>query len=294
VNQILAMQAASNALHGTASVVPLAIMTSDDTDAATRALLEKHANFGAAPGQITIMKQEKVAALVDNDAHMTLLDGEPYVLDTKPHGHGDVHQMLAATGLASKWDAEGRRFVVFFQDTNALCFTVSIAAIGVSEQVSCFDVNAFPGSTATALPWTCAQEGYDMNSVCVPRKAKDAVGAITKLVREDGTSLTVNVEYNQLEPLFKATGHPEGDVNDPATGFSPYPGNINQLVLRVHPYAEVLARTGDAVAYTMTAGMGGPHASMFFFRHRRRPCPRVCQPEVRGRSKEQVQEADTP
>jgi UDP-sugar pyrophosphorylase len=196
-------------------------MTSDDTDAATRALLDKHANFGAAPGQITIMKQEKVAALVDNAAHMTLLDDDPYTLDTKPHGHGDVHQLLASTGLASKWDVEGRKYIVFFQDTNALCFTVSIAAIGVSEQ-----------------------SGYDMNSVCVPRKAKDAVGAITRLVRSDGTSLTVNVEYNQLEPLFKATGHSEGDVNDPATGFSPYPGNINQLVLRVHPYAEVLARTG--------------------------------------------------
>jgi UDP-sugar pyrophosphorylase len=260
IQQILAMQAASNALHGTSTIVPLAIMTSDDTDAATHALLEKHANFGAAPGQLTIMKQEKVAALVDNDAHMTMLDGEPYTLDTKPHGHGDVHQLLASTGLAAKWAKEGRKYIVFFQDTNALCFTVSIAAIGVSEQ-----------------------SGYDMNSVCVPRKAKDAVGAITRLVRADGTSLTVNVEYNQvsasqsspglrwgddevvpaeclsggavypgacpkrlqLEPLFKATGHPEGDVNDPATGFSPYPGNINQLVLRVGPYAEVLARTGE-------------------------------------------------
>ena len=44
--------------------------------------------------------------------------------------------------------------------------------------------------------------------------------------------------------LFKASGFPEGDTNDPATGFSPYPGNINQLVLRVHPYAEVLAKSG--------------------------------------------------
>lgn len=37
----------------------------------------------------------------------------------------------------------------------------------------------------------------------VPRKAKDAVGAITRLVRADGSSITVNVEYNQLEPLLK-------------------------------------------------------------------------------------------
>ena len=36
--------------------------------------------------------------------------------------------------------------------------------------------------------------------VCV---LQDAVGAITKLVKADGTAITVNVEYNQLEPMLK-------------------------------------------------------------------------------------------
>lgn len=30
--------------------------------------------------------------------------------------------------------------------------------------------------------------------------------------------MTVNVEYNQLDPLLRATVSPEGDVNDPKTG----------------------------------------------------------------------------
>ncbi len=47
------------------------------------------------------------------------------------------------------------------------------------------------------------------------------------------------MEYNQLEPRPKASGYPDGDVND-ETGFSPFPGNINQLVVRVDRYAEVL------------------------------------------------------
>ena len=34
---------------------------------------------------------------------------------------------------------------------------------------------------------------------------------------------TLNVEYNQLDPLLRATTQPQGDVND-ATGFSPFPG----------------------------------------------------------------------
>lgn len=92
-------------------------------------------------------------------------------------------------------------------------------------------------------------QGFEVNSIAVPRKAKDAVGAITKLVRGDGTSITVNVEYNQLEPLLKASGHAEGDVND-ASGFSPYPGNINQLIFAVTPYVRVLERTGVSGAST--------------------------------------------
>lgn len=51
-------------------------------------------------------------------------------------------------------------------------------------------------------------------------------------------STQLNVEYNQLDPLLReATG--EGDVNDANTGFSPYPGNINQLVFALGPYSKV-------------------------------------------------------
>jgi UDP-sugar pyrophosphorylase len=177
-------------------------MTSDDTHSRTVALLEKNNYFGMTKNQITIIKQEKVAALLDNDAHMSL--ESDYVLETKPHGHGDVHTLLSSSGLARKWAEEGRRYIVFFQDTNALAFTVTQAAIGVS-----------------------IRQKFEVNSIAVPRKAKDAVGAITRLVKESGGSITVNVEYNQLEPLLKASGYPEGDVNGP-NGFSPYPGNINQ------------------------------------------------------------------
>jgi len=125
--------------------------------------------------------------------------------------------------LAQKWADEGRTHVIFFQDTNALCFLVSVAALGVS-----------------------IQRKFEVNSVAVPRKAKDAVGAITKLDKADGSSMTINVEYNQLEPMLKASGYPDGDVNDDS-GYSPYPGNINQLVFSIPEYAKVLERTGGLV-----------------------------------------------
>jgi hypothetical protein len=154
-------------------------------------------------------------------------------------------------------------------------------------------------------------------------KAKEAIGAIARLEAINGGTdggagaptapLTINVEYNQLDPLLRATVAPGGDEDDPATGarrtallccaafallgvfmfcvvfcvlhcilcccqhnqhqhqhhsphsfaptktpaaapplitkpqkkgLSPYPGNINQLVLRLAPYAKVLERTG--------------------------------------------------
>ena len=55
---------------------------------------------------------------------------------------------------------------------------------------------------------------------------------------------TVNVEYNQLDPLLRATERfSEGDVNDETTGYSPFPGNINQLVFKLDSYNKVLERT---------------------------------------------------
>ena len=44
---------------------------------------------------------------------------------------------------------------------------------------------------------------YDMNSLCVPRRAGEAAGAITTLTRKNGESLTINVEYNQLDPMLR-------------------------------------------------------------------------------------------
>lgn len=57
------------------------------------------------------------------------------------------------------------------------------------------------------------------------------------------TFRTLNVEYNQLDPLLRASGYNDGDVNDSTTGFSPFPGNINQLLFRLEDYVEVLDRT---------------------------------------------------
>ncbi len=99
---------------------------------------------------------------------------------------------------------------------------------------------AVPASLAIS-----AEKGFAVNSLAVPRKAKEAIGAICKLVKEGdaAATMTLNVEYNQLDPLLRSTVNPEGDVNDATTGFSPYPGNINQLIFHIPDYDEQLRRT---------------------------------------------------
>jgi UDP-sugar pyrophosphorylase len=220
IEYILALQARTNEAKGTAGEpreLPLIIMTSQDTDVATREFLAANGNFGMSANQITIVMQEKVPALSDSEARLAVSSDDPFEIETKPHGHGDVHHLLYREGVAASLEAKGFRYLFFLQDTNALVLNSILPALGVSSA-----------------------NGYHMNSICVPRKAKEAAGAITALTRDDGSSLIINVEYNQLDPLLRATTSPEGDVNDPATGFSPFPGNVNTLVLELASYNRVL------------------------------------------------------
>ena len=68
-----------------------------------------------------------------------------------------------------------------------------------------------------------------------------------RLTHKDGRGQTINVEYNQIDALLKATVSPEGDVADAATGYSPYPGSINQLLFALKPYAAMLKKTGGTM-----------------------------------------------
>ena len=86
------------------------------------------------------------------------------------------------------------------------------------------------------------------NSITVPRVAGEAVGAVAKLRsnQEDNGTITVNVEYNQLDPLLKATVNEGGDIGD-ENGYSPFPGNINAIIIELGSYREVLTKSGGQI-----------------------------------------------
>ena len=64
-----------------------------------------------------------------------------------------------------------------------------------------------------------------------------------RLVKEDGSTLVCNVEYNQVKFVL-----PTGDVADLVSGNSPFPGNINVFIAANKPYSQVLQRTKGIIA----------------------------------------------
>jgi UDP-sugar pyrophosphorylase len=85
-----------------------------------------------------------------------------------------------------------------------------------------------------------------MNSLTVPRRQGDAVGAICKLTNEKTKStLTINVEYNQLEGLL---GKQEPTYGENGNKYSVYPGNINVFILQIPEYHKVLERTNGVIS----------------------------------------------
>lgn len=152
--------------------VPFAIMVSSDTHDRTVELLEKNNYFGLGKDRVDIIKQENVPAMMDNSARLAFKDGK---IDTKPHGHGDIHNLLFDSGVAKRWQVMGKEWMIFIQDTNALALKALTSMLGVSRK-----------------------NNWEMNTVCVPRMPGESMGAICRLVNENDPEeeIVINVEYN--------------------------------------------------------------------------------------------------
>lgn len=71
--------------------------------------------------------------LADGDARLALEAEDAFKVQTKPHGHGDVHSLLHSSGVAAEWQRQGVEWLCFFQDTNGLVFRALPAALGTSS-----------------------------------------------------------------------------------------------------------------------------------------------------------------
>ena len=202
--------------------IPFCIMTSGDTHDKTKTFLEENANFGMKKEQIILIKQHKLPAIIDNDCHLAL-QKDKFLLLTKPHGHGDIHYLLYQSGLAQKWLDEGKTYMIQFMDTNALAFNCVLSTIGVSVKYN-----------------------YDVNSTFVTRRAQEKIGALCKLTDKNGKISYANIEYNQLDSLFKEKYNGIGDIPG-KNGFCDFPGNLNVLVFKLKPYLNIISESKGLV-----------------------------------------------
>ncbi len=231
---ILAMQKESNKINGEDRKIPFVIMTSADTHDKTIQLLKEKNNFGldglsvnpskedVVAGnvkQIIILQQGMVPAVSNNNADFILKEDDVYSLQVKPHGHGDIHVLIHDAGLAEYWNKIGVEQSVFIQDTNGQVVNGILPGLAVSEE-----------------------KDFDLNFLTVSRDAGEAAGSIVDMKQGDQT-ITMNVEYNELDPLLKSIGKP-GDVADPVTGKSPYRANLNVFIVKNSTYEQKLNETG--------------------------------------------------
>lgn len=126
-------------------------------------------------------------------------------MQTKPHGHGDVHSLLHSSGLAKQWHKDGLKWVCFFQvcvclyviaflfasPSHSQMFTYNLSCVCVCERCSSLcvfitvclqDTNALVFRGLVAALGVSARHDYDMNSLAVPRKAQEVCVCVVALV----------------------------------------------------------------------------------------------------------------
>ena len=94
--------------------------------------------------------------------------------------------------------------------------------------------NCIPASIGSSV-----KNGFDINSVAVPRRAKDVIGIICKLINKDGKSCVQSVEYNFVDSLLKDRYNGKGDVPN-EKGLCDFPGNLNVIIFKLKPYLNII------------------------------------------------------
>ncbi|TWU16747.1 UTP--glucose-1-phosphate uridylyltransferase [Allorhodopirellula heiligendammensis] len=98
--------------------IPWYLMTSEATDAPTRAYFEEHGNFGLAADQVVIFKQGTMPAVDAQTGKLLLAEKDSLALS--PDGHGGTLTALDRNGCLDRMQANGHRHLFYFQVDNPL------------------------------------------------------------------------------------------------------------------------------------------------------------------------------
>ena len=113
-------------------VVPWYIMTSDATDAETRAAFEDHHCFGLDPGNVQIFQQDMVPAF---DFEGRLILEHPDRVSENPNGHGGSLTALESSGALDDMDRRGIDTLFYYQVDNPLVKIGDPVYLGFHDEV---------------------------------------------------------------------------------------------------------------------------------------------------------------
>lgn len=108
--------------------IPWLILTSDATDADTKAFFEKHRSFGLADGQVSFLRQDSLPAFDPSGAILMRSRSELFL---SPDGHGGAIRALWNSGALDRLMSEGRRVLSYFQVDNPLAPAVDPLFLGL-------------------------------------------------------------------------------------------------------------------------------------------------------------------
>ncbi|KRX04897.1 hypothetical protein PPERSA_06531 [Pseudocohnilembus persalinus] len=268
IKYILALQKRSK---NPSCKIPLLIMTSDDTHSETMEILQKNNQYGMEQNQIIILKQDKVPAIQDVDCKIELIKNS-LKINTKPHGHGDIHNLIYKNNIHKIWKEQGKKWMYFFQDTNPLCFRSILAQIGISQKNNLiYNTLSMPRKPGEQLGAICRlttenkkilQQEKIFNSYEIQDQNENEKLKLQNQVQQQSNSnqqdqdLTIVVEYNELEQIFQGQQNKNcqksiknQDISEPVdkNGFSRLPGNTNTILIKLNEYFEILEETQGIV-----------------------------------------------
>ncbi|MDR1695980.1 MAG: UTP--glucose-1-phosphate uridylyltransferase [Endomicrobium sp.] len=225
----------------------LTIMTSDSThDMTVKFITEKLGytlkEVEVAPGivrveltnnarptdKIYIMTQKNVPGILGPDGRLAIAEdkdeaGNPtghYSLETKPHGHGDVHELMYRTGVAGELQKAGKSKLMFIQDTNGAVMNTALSMTGMM----------FEEGKKLAVGTVAIDPGVD------------AVGSLIEVTDpETGRTYVFNLEYNYVKEMIKNGTIKQEDVPNYING------NVNIFAVDVGAYIGILERTEGKV-----------------------------------------------
>lgn len=155
--------------------VPLVVLVSEATEAATREALADVEAWGLEPGQLRVVCQGQLPAL--DEAGRALLAG-PGRLATAPDGHGGAIRALHAAGVIDELASQGVEVLTSFQVDNPLALPLDPVMLG----------------------WMAERKAQAVGKA-VAREAGEKVGVFARDVR----GKTLVVEYSE----FPEGGMPE-------------------------------------------------------------------------------------